>query len=96
LVSQKKDSIFHSLKIDLCNTNCLGKNLPKTDGEDFELNNAYFAPINAYYSLVPIFHNMLIRCNNNFEQFFGEIEELKKLPFKERQQKLESLKSLSN
>ncbi|MFA5818456.1 MAG: aminopeptidase [Bacteroidales bacterium] len=88
-LSQKKDSIFQDLKKDLCSADSAGINLPKTDGEDFELNNAYLVPVNVYYSLVPFFHTLLDSCGGNFLQFFEKVEELGKLPFEERQRKLE-------
>jgi predicted aminopeptidase len=85
VLAQKKDSIFQLLKKYLLKADSAGKNLPKTDGDDFELNNAYFAPISTYYSLVPVFNKILDSCDGNFQLFFERIEKLKKLPYKERQ-----------
>jgi predicted aminopeptidase len=90
-LSQKKDSIFQDLKKDLCSTDSAGINLPKTDGEDFEFNNAYLAPVNVYNSLVPFFHSLLDSCGGNFLQFFEKVRDLGKLPFEERQSKIGSL-----
>jgi predicted aminopeptidase len=90
-LSQKKDSVFQNLKLDLCRGNCAGINLPKTNGEDFEFNNAYFAPVNVYYSLVQTFQSLLDSCGSNFPLFFDKAEELGKLPFDKRQLKIESV-----
>jgi predicted aminopeptidase len=96
VLSQKKDSLLRCLEIYLTTAADTGKNLPKTDGEDFELNNAYFAPINAYYSLVPVFNKILDSCDGSFQLFFERIEKLKKLPYEERQQTIDSCNKMSN
>lgn len=90
-LSYKKDSIFKSLKVDICNGNCSGIKLPKTNGEDFEFNNAYFVPINIYYSLIPNFKNILDSCGGNFTEFFEKVKEIGKLPLEKRNRKIESL-----
>jgi len=88
---QKKDSLFQNLKNSLCHGICNGIKLPETDGEDFEFNNAFFTPINIYYSLVPVFHNILDSCGGNFPKFYEKVKEIGKLPYEERQHKLDSL-----
>lgn len=90
-LSYKKDSIFKSLKVDICNGNCSGIKLPKTNSEDFEFNNAYFVPINIYYSLIPNFKNILDSCGGNFTEFFEKVKEIGKLPLEKRNRKIESL-----
>jgi predicted aminopeptidase len=87
-LSQKKDSVLYSLKMDLCNGNCAGIKLPMSDGEDFEYNNAYFVPLEAYYSLVPVFHRIIDSCAGNYPQFYKRVAEFSKLPYDERQHKM--------
>ena len=90
-LAQKKNSIFQDLKSDLCGGNCSGINLPNTNGEEFELNNAYLVPIDTYYSLVPVFQSILDSLGGSLPQFFEKVEELGELPFEERQREIESL-----
>jgi len=90
-LAKKKNSIFQDLKSDLCGGNCSGINLPNTNGEEFELNNAYLIPIDTYYSLVPVFQSILDSLGGSLPQFFEKVEELGELPFEERQREIESL-----
>ncbi|OFW41615.1 MAG: hypothetical protein A3J28_01650 [Acidobacteria bacterium RIFCSPLOWO2_12_FULL_60_22] len=90
-LSERKNSLFLNLRKDLCGNSCAGKDLPKTNGEDFEMNNAYLVAIDTYYSLVPMFQNMLDSVGDNLPQFFEQVEELGKLPFDVRQRKIELL-----
>jgi predicted aminopeptidase len=89
-LSYKKDSIFHKLTLSLCNGNCKGVLLPKIYGEEFELNNAYFIPINTYYSLVKEFQYLLDHCGGNFIQFYKKVKVLGKLPIDKRQHEIKS------
>jgi predicted aminopeptidase len=93
-LSQKKDSIFHDLKMDLCNGNCAGINFLKAGDEDFEFNNAYLVPINTYYSLGPIFQSILNSVDGNLPQFYIKVKELGDLPYQERKARLDSLQIL--
>ena len=90
-LAQKKDSLFQDLKRDLCGGNCAGINFTKTNGEGFELNNAYLVPIDTYYSLVPVFQSILDSLGGSLPQFFEKVEELGGLPFEERQREIASL-----
>lgn len=90
-LAQKKNSLFQDLKRDLCGLNCAGINLPKTNNEEFELNNAYLVPIDTYYSLVPIFQSKLDSLGGNLPQFYEKVDELGELPFEERQREIESM-----
>lgn len=96
VLSQKKDSVFQNLKTELYSDNCTGIKLPKTDGGDLEFNNAYFAPVDAYYTLVPKFMSILDSCNGNFSQFFEIVKKLGKLPTDIRESKIESCYSRNN
>jgi predicted aminopeptidase len=95
-LSQKKDSVLTSLKMDLCNGNCDGIKLPMTDGEDLDYNNAYFVPVEAYYSLVPVFHRIIDSCGGNYAQFYKIVAKLSKLPYDERQHKMVPLTLISS
>ena len=90
-LSQKKDSVFHNLKMDLYNGNSAGINLIKAGDENFELNNAYLVPVNTYYSLGPIFQSILNSVDGNLPQFYSKVKELGDLPYLERQRQLDSL-----
>lgn len=79
-VAEKKTSLFQDLKMDLCGGNCAGIDLPKTDDQDFELNNAYLVSIDTYYSLIPVFQSALDSLGGNFPQFFKRVEELAEVP----------------
>ena len=91
-LAQKKNSLFQDLMRDLCSGSCAGIDLPKTNGEEFELNNAYLVVIDTYYSLVPVFQSILDSHGGSLSKFFKKVEELGKLPFEERQREMESLK----
>ena len=88
-----KDSLFLDLKDELCAGNCAGIYIPKTNGEDFEFNNAYLVSIDTYYSLVPVFQSIFNSLNGNFQKFFEKVEELGDLSFEERQREIESLQN---
>jgi predicted aminopeptidase len=90
-MSHKKDSIFRNLKLDIDNGNRAVINLPKSNGEDFVLNNAYLVPVFTYHSLGPIFQSMLDSVDGNLPQFYINVKKLGDLPFKQRQSKLDSL-----
>lgn len=90
-LSTKKDSVFQHIKFVLCEGNCEGYNLPRTDNEDFSLNNAYLVSIDTYYSLVPVFQGILDSLDGNLPKFFERVEELGNLSFEERQGEIKSL-----
>ena len=90
-MSQKKDSVFNDLKLELSNADHAGINLPKSDEQDIVLNNAYLVPVFTYHSLGPIFQSMLDSVDGNLPQFYNNVKKLGDLPFKERQRKLDSL-----
>jgi len=62
----RKDSIFEALELFLYH-----KNRP-----DIELNNAFIAPVSAYYSKVPQFLSLLDSCGGNFPEFYRKAKEL--------------------
>ncbi|MFA6335283.1 MAG: aminopeptidase [Bacteroidales bacterium] len=86
-MAQKKDSLLMDLKKDLPWLNRVG-----ADDKYAAINNAYFVPISTYYSLVPVFQGMLDSLGGNFTQFYQKVKEIGKLPAKERQRKIESLR----
>lgn len=90
-LAQKKKSVFEDLKKDLCGVNWAETDLPGTDGEEFELNNAYLVPIDTYYSLMPVFQSILDSLGGSLPEFFEKVEELGKLSSEERQREIESL-----
>ncbi|MFZ2976126.1 MAG: aminopeptidase [Candidatus Moraniibacteriota bacterium] len=94
ILEEKKQSIFKKLKEDLCGIACVGVNLPKTDGNELKLNNAYLIPINTYYSLVPVFQNILNGVDGHLPLFFKKVKELGELPYQERQSKMKLLQKI--
>jgi predicted aminopeptidase len=92
-VLQKRMEIFQDLKASVCGVSCAGISLPKTNGEEYTLNNAYLIPVDTYYSLVPVFQTLLDSLDGNLPQFYKKVEELGKLPSGKRQHELESLKN---
>lgn len=85
---QEKTSIFRDLKTDLSQARV---DLPKTNGEEIELNNALMVPVDTYYSLVPVFQSILNSYGGSLPQFFRKVEELAKLPPEKRQQALDAI-----
>ncbi len=65
-ILHRKDSVFNALELLLYH-----KNRP-----DIELNNAFIAPVKAYYSKVPQFLNLLDSCGGNFPEFYRKAKEL--------------------
>ncbi|MCH8119850.1 MAG: aminopeptidase [Planctomycetes bacterium] len=90
-LAQKKKSVFEDLKTDLYGVDGAEVDLSRTDGEEFELNNAYLVTIDTYYSLVPVFQSILDSLGGSLPKFFEKVEELGELPFEERQREIESL-----
>ncbi len=90
-LAKKKKSVFEDLKKDLRGVNWAEIDLPRTEGEGFERNNAYLVPIDTYYSLVPVFQSLLDSLGGSLPEFFEKVEELGELPFEERQREIESL-----
>lgn len=62
----RKDSVFNALELYLYH-----KNRP-----EIELNNAFIAPVSAYYSKVPQFLSLLDSCGGNFTEFYRQAENL--------------------
>jgi len=65
-ILHRKDSVFETLELIIYH-----KNRP-----DIELNNAFIAPVKAYYSKVPQFLNLLDSCGGNFPEFYRKAKEL--------------------
>lgn len=89
-LEQKKISIFRDLEASLHRA---GIGLPRMNGEESELNNAYLVPIDTYYSLVPEFQGMLDSLGGSLPRFFEMVETLGKLPLDKRQREIESIKN---
>ena len=56
-----------------------------------DLNNAKLAPVSTYYHSVPAFFSLFIASDENFEQFYQQVEQLAALPLPEREQRLQTL-----
>jgi predicted aminopeptidase len=92
-LQQKKIALFHGLKEDLCQVNWAGANLPKICDPGFELNNAYLVPIDTYYSLVPLFQDILDSLGGDLPQFYSKMRQIGQLPFEKRRREIESLQN---
>jgi len=66
LMLQKKDSLFGELK----------QYLFKDKRPDIILNNAFIAPISAYYSMIPQFQVLLQECGGDFREFYRRVKEM--------------------
>lgn len=87
---EKKRRVFQELKRDLCGATCAGVNLPRTNGGDIDLNNAYLVSVDTYYSLVSAFEGILDSLGGSLPRFFEAVEELGTLQTDERQRRLQS------
>jgi len=65
-MEQKKDSLLKAFVVEI------GR--PRFG----EMNNAFFVPVNTYYSMVPKFQSMLDSLGGDFKEFYREAEGLKR------------------
>jgi predicted aminopeptidase len=95
ILRREKNTALQSLKVELQRECGEGANSSRICASDFAPNNAYFIPVDTYYSLVPVFQEILESCGGNLPQFYRKMEELGKLPFEKRNQMVELLKKES-
>ena len=62
----RKDSVFDALELYLYHQ----------DRPDIRLNNAFIAPVKAYYSMVPEFRSLLDSCGGDFREFYRRAREM--------------------